>query len=265
MLENLGRKFRDGRRGLRIHCVPPTHAAARLLAGLVVAAALLSAGCHGPAAPTEPTETVLRIPDRDAFIDASLSMLRRYDLSPERVDRQRGLIVTQRTTSGQWFEPWRIDSQGPYQILESSLHTIGRTVTISVEPTEAAESQAAEAGAPGTQAAQLGASGTQAAQAGASETHPTGTDQAGESPAAAPDQRYRVSVQVDKARFTTPERQITTASGALAIYSERTPTMEGVRGRAASQTRWVPLGRDPLLEAFLLGQLSDVLPEVEVE
>jgi hypothetical protein len=258
MVENLGRKFRGGWHGLRIRYVLTAHAAARLLAGLVTATVLLSAGCHAPAAPTAPTETVLRIPDRDAFIDASLSMLRRYDLSPERIDRQRGLIVTQRTTSGQWFEPWRVDSQGPYQILESSLHTIGRTVTISVEPTEVAESQPAEADAPGAQAAQLGASGT----------HPTGaigTDQAGESSAMARDQRYRVSVQVDKARFTTPERQITTASGALAIYSERTPTMEGVRGRAASQTRWVPLGRDPLLEAFLLAQLADVLPEVEVE
>ena len=250
MLNHAAQISCGGGLALSRHRVDAARAVVRLLGGLIVSVTLLlTGGCQAPAVPIGPTETVLRIPDRDAFIDASLSMLRRYDLPPERVDRTRGLIVSQRTTRGQWFEFWRNDSRGLYQLLESSLHTIGGTVTITVEPAQPAESQAAT---------------PSSAEASASGTHPDGTDEGGEPLTTAPDQLYRVSVQVDKARFTTPERQITTASGALAIYSERTPPMEGLRGRAAGQARWVPLGRDSALEAFLLGELTAVLPGIEV-
>jgi hypothetical protein len=39
---------------------------------------------------------VMRIPDRSAFMDATLSLLRRSDLPPAAVDRERGTIVTAR-------------------------------------------------------------------------------------------------------------------------------------------------------------------------
>ena len=182
----------------------------------VLVTPLLLTGCQAPPTATEPTQMVLRIPDRDAFVDASLTILREYDFPPQRVDRARGLIVTGRTTGGQWFEPWRVDSQGPYQVLESSLHTIGRTATVTLEPTETS------------------------------------------------DDRYRVAVQVDKSRYSAPERQITTASGALAIYSERIPTREGLRRAQSHDASWVPLGRDPLLEGYLLAKLADATPDVEV-
>ena len=67
---------------------------------------------------------------------------------------------------------------------------------------------------------------------------------------------YVVRVEVEKERFSSPERQVTTTSGALAIYSERLPTTEGLRASRLRDDHWVPLGRDGLLEAYLLERLA---------
>lgn len=191
----------------------------RAIRGLAAAAVLLVTGCQAPPLPTGPTALTLDVDDYGAFVDDSLSRLRRYDFPPKYVDRSRGLIITQPATGGQWFEPWRVDTRGAYQTLESNLHTVRRTVTVQLDP--------------------LDTSG------------PTTQPASG---------RYRLSVQVDKARFSAPERQVTTASGALSIYSERLPTTEGLRGPRSRQETWVPLGRDVLLEGFLLGELARVAP-----
>jgi hypothetical protein len=174
-------------------------------------------GCHTPPQATGPTDMVLRIPDREAFLDAALTVLREQDLPPERVDWERGVAVSRPTTSGQWFEFWRGDSRGGYQLFESSIHTMRRVATVRIEPVTA-----------------------------------EGTSD-----------EYRLSIQVDKGRYSAPERQVTTASGALAIYNERLPTTEGLRGAESRGAHWVPLGRDVLLEAYLLDKIAARLPEVE--
>ncbi len=212
------------------------------------AAALWLAGCHAPAQPGGPTEIVLRIPDYDRYVDASLSLLRWYDFPPDRVDRTSGLIVTRPTTSGQWFEPWRRDVLGGYQRLESNLHTVRRVVTVRIEPLVATTGAA--------EAASAGAAG----EASTTETAPATQEQPETQPSAG---SYRVTVRVDKARLTTPERQVTTASGALVMYSRHVPTTEGTRA-TAREDQWVPVGRDGLLEADLLNHLADVTPGVEV-
>ncbi len=189
-------------------------------------AALAHAGCQVPPQPTGPSGLVLRVPDYEAFFDSALTLLREHDFHPRLVDRVAGLAVTHPSTGSQWFEFWRGDSRGGYQLLESSLHTIRRTVQLSVRPEEPAEPE------PG----------------GESE----GTD------------RYRVSLEVYKERFSSPQRQVTTASGALQIYSERLPTEEGLRAARVRGDHWVPLGRDVLLEEYLLGRLRSVRPEVQV-
>lgn len=194
--------------------------------GALVAFLVALGGCHAPPQSTGPTEMVLRIPDHEAFLDATLTVLREHDLPPERVDWERGLAVSHPTTSGQWFEFWRGDSRGGYQLFESSIHTVRRIVTVQVEPTAVEGS-------------------------------------AGVPPAKRARDEYRLSVQVDKQRYSAPERQVTTASGALAIYNERLPTTEGLRGAASRGEHWVPLGRDVLLEAYLLDKIAARLPEVE--
>jgi len=197
-------------------------------------------GCQAPVSPSELTMRTLRIGDYEAFVDDALAYLRRCDLPPEYVDRTGGLIVTKPTTSGQWFEWWRVDSQGGYQLLENSLHTVQRMVTIRIEPLKAPASQPTGAGAEAT-----------SSEAAA----PTGDD------VGTP--LYRVSVRVDKLRYSAPERQVTTASGALAIYSERLPTTEGQQPKGHTVS-WIPLGRDPLLESFLLDRLARLRADVAV-
>jgi len=208
------------------------HVGAKIGLGLLVGMSALVIGCQTPTQPTGPTEMVLDIPDYDAFVDASLSVLRRYDFPPDRVDRPRGLVVTEPATSGQWFEFWRIDSQGGYQTLESSLHTLRRKVTVSILPANTDNTDAQ----PTTRTA-------------AAEPAPSS-------------RQYRLQVQVNKERYSAPERQITTASGALGIYNERIPTSEGLRKASSRGAHWIPLGRDPLLEAVLLAELADALPSV---
>lgn len=188
------------------------HVSARFLAlGTLF---LLLAGCEAPPQAVGPTVATVQIPDRDAFIDTTLTLLRELDLPPRRVDRERGMVVSQPSTSGQWFEFWRGDSRGAYQLFESSLHTMRRIVTISIEP------ESPTPGRPNT------------------ETH-------------------KLDVAVEKERYSAPERQVTTASGALAIYNERLPTEEGLRGGASRGEHWTPLGRDLLLEEYLLERILE--------
>jgi hypothetical protein len=219
-------------------------------------------GCQAPPKPTAPTATVLRLPDYDAFVDATLTALRHRDFSSERVDRPGGLIVTRRTTGGQWFEFWRSDVQGSYQVFESSLHTIGRVVTVSIEPTgpEAAVPDDAPPASPASAGAgiadaliQPGPAGAVAAQEAPS---PPGSMPVDVSPPSRPAGRYRVTIQVDKSRLETPTRQVTLSSGALRIFSERMVTEEGVRAARSPHEQWLPLGRDGLLEADLLAELA---------
>jgi len=179
--------------------------------------AILLVGCQAPPAPSGPTEMVLHIPDVEAFTDATMTVLREQGLPPERVDRVRGELVSEPTTSGQWFECWRGDSRGGYQAFESSIHTMRRIVTVRFEP--------------------------------------VGGDAAGD--------EYRLTVNVEKERYSAPERQVTTASGALAIYNEKLPTTEGLRGAESRGAHWVPLGRDGLLEEYLLQKIAFRLPDVE--
>lgn len=181
----------------------------------------LLTGCEAPAPTSEIPQRRVWISDRDAFINDTLTLLREHDFPPRRVDRVGGVTVAGPTTSGQWFEFWRADSRGSYQSLESSLHTIRRTVTV-----------------------RLAADPTVAAAPGAS-TSPS---------SAGP---HTVSVQVEKERYSATERQVTTPLSALAIYSDKLPTEQGVRASRSEGEHWVPLGRDPLLEDYLLEKIVD--------
>jgi hypothetical protein len=197
-------------------------------------------GCQAPVKPEGPTRLTLPIVDRDAFIEATLTVLRENDFTPRRVDYREGRIEAGPTTSGQWFEFWRSDSRGGYQALESSLHTIRREVTVEIRPVAA--SAPAVVRRPGTRSTGAGAA----------------TPAPGVDAKAPPPTECTVDVTVEKSRYVAPSRQVTNASGALAIYSERLPTEEGLRGARSVDEQWVPLGRDGLLEKHLLSLI--VLP-----
>lgn len=187
-------------------------AAARVLWAAASAASISLSGCQAPGPPDGPTRMVLRAADREAFMDRTISLLRELDFAPNRVDREAGTILAGPTTSGQWFEFWRRDVHGAYQVLESSIHTIRRDVAVSIRLADPSADEAA----------------------------------------------CEVTVEVNKQRLAAPQRQITTASGALAIYSERIPTTEGLRKAQSPDAAWVPLGRDALLEEYLLNRIAEL-------
>lgn len=168
--------------------------------------AVFAAGCAAPRADVPPTRAAVRVADRRAAIERTLTLLRQLDLPPEHVDWNAGEIRSRPTTSAQWFEFWRIDPPDAWQRLESSLHTIRRVVTIRLSgPTAASQPK----------------------------------------PAAA-----TLSIEVRKERLSMPARQVTTASGALNIYSAAMPTEQ-----PGAQAHWVDLGRDPRLEQALLERI----------
>jgi hypothetical protein len=173
--------------------------------------------CQVPPAAPGPTSMTLQLSDYDTYVNDALTVLRRYDFDPRYVDRARGTILTEPATSAQWFEFWRVDARGPYQTAEANLHSMQRRVHLTIQPVND-DPERREA--------------------------PTGSGE------------FDVTVEVEKYRYSAPERQVTTASGALNLYSARIPTTAGVRGPRAGTVDWTPLGRDPLLEAFLLEKLA---------
>lgn len=265
----------------------------------LVAAALAAAaaGCKAPGSPTAPSQWTLQIPDYEAFVDDTLTLLRKMDLPPERVDRASGLIVTRPTTSGGAYEFWRNDAQGGYQRLESSLQTIRRVVTIEIASTTApptvttaasphvAETPVQAASYPPDQLIDDIAEGTltvtdvdadgrpisaqssapAAAAQPAPAPPPVTTTNTAPTPTPLPQSGpnlYRVRVQVDKYRYSVPPRQVTTASSALLSFSTEIPTVDGSIGRRHEQL--IPIGRDGLLEVFLLSKLGTLRPDVDV-
>ncbi len=183
----------------------------------------LLGGCAAPPKqPIGPTQMRLQIDDRDTFLDQAMTTLRELDFQPARLDREKGELVTQPTTSGQWFEFWRRDVRGGYQFWEANLQTMRRAVTVQLTPQSTSNEVEAES-----------------------------------RPA-----EYVLAVRVDKAKFSAPERQITTASGALGIYSQRVPTESGLRGPAGGAGQWIPVGRDEELEKYMIGLLAKHALEV---
>jgi len=72
------------------------------------------------------------------------------------------------------------------------------------------------------------------------------------------EKRYRVEVEVRVSRWSAPERQVTTASGAMRMFSREMPTTEGLMPEEAEPPHWVDLGRDPVLEKKLLQAILDL-------
>lgn len=202
---------------------------------------LLLAGCTAPPEPTVPTLQLVRVADYDRLFDHALDVLRLRDIGPTTLDeahRANGTIKVGPLTSQQWFEFWRRDTLGGYQNLEANLQQIGRTISIEIKPLTARTTDSSLA--IDQQAAGDDPTAMQAALPPLTR-HGPGI--------------YRVSVTVEKSRYSAPQRQVSTPSGALRLYSPRTPTRAGLRGPAARSAHWVPLGRDGLLEEDLLAVL----------
>lgn len=214
-----------------------------LLPSLVLIGAI---GCQAPQAPVGPTACVIHAADYESLFSQTLTRLRGVEWRMKQVDRERGIIETLPATSGHFPEWWRVDSPGAYNYLESSLHTIRRAVTVRIERVDAAAGETSHGGG-ASDADDATPPGGDAAVAEA-------TARAVESPLPGTG-RYRVEVEVRKERFSTPERQVTTASGTLGLFSEKTPTIYGYFRARPGDVRWIALGRDEVLERNLLDHL----------
>ena len=101
-----------------------------LLAGPMLLLLIGVTACQRPAVPQGVTEAAVGQDELDPLWDSALSVLRKHGFTPARQDRALGLIETKPTTSAQWFEFWRQDVADAYDLLDASLHTTQRKVTV---------------------------------------------------------------------------------------------------------------------------------------
>jgi hypothetical protein len=164
-------------------------------------------GCHKPDASFQTLRTEIVVP-KDSFDvawDETLDFLAEHDFRPDYQNPRSGKIISTPTVSQQWFEFWRDDTQGGFEWLESSMHTIRRRVEVDFVPTE---------------------------------------------------KDYRILLAVAVQRKTQPERQVTTASGALQIYRDKLPVYTGEMAPEGTGVTWVDVDSDFRMENYLANGLA---------
>jgi len=109
----------------------PNRALTALLSCLCLAMLIGLSACQRPAASEGITTAALADEtELDSLWDTTLAVLRKHDFEPDRQDRANGVIETKPITSKQWHEPWRQDVADRYSLLQASLHTTQRRVTV---------------------------------------------------------------------------------------------------------------------------------------
>ena len=111
----------------------------KFLTGLVfsIFSGMMSAvtGCSQAAVP-QPGEAIIIEDQPEQIWQVCQRHLKSRGFSLDRVDRRRGLIVTNPLTSRQWFEFWCQDVVTSKEIFEASLHTMRRIIYLEVQPME---------------------------------------------------------------------------------------------------------------------------------
>jgi hypothetical protein len=76
----------------------------------------------------QPAAATVRGTDFDHMAAVCQDVARSYLFKIDRVDYRAGLVLTEPMISSQWFEPWRRDNHTLYDVEESSLATIRRSI-----------------------------------------------------------------------------------------------------------------------------------------
>lgn len=211
------------------------------VASLIMGIAQL-AGCHtteGPAA--------LRIDGGgydQAFV-ACLEVGRGMDMPPALADRGNGIIETEPRSMGSLLEPWRMDTSGPDQGLESTLQFQRRRVRFVFLP-EGFEPPAID--------------GQTAFDGGASPGSPADTGRFDLERHAGP-LELRCVVVIE--RGFTPGIRPSTWSSTLATRSTDPPPQGKPDGTVRRPTQWTPVGRDEAAERTLLARVQALLQEAD--
>lgn len=80
----------------------------------------------------QPATAVVSHGDFDTLWSAADDAARGRFFVPDRVDRRAGVFLTEPMVSRQWFEPWRADTRTGFDLAESSLATVRRTVRFEI-------------------------------------------------------------------------------------------------------------------------------------
>lgn len=103
----------------------------------------LAGACQQPVQPDGPTRSVVQAADDEQFHrlwEACQAVLRRHRFKIDRKDLRAGLITTLPQTSQTFLEFWRHDVDTPYDLAESSMRTVRRSVTMQIsEPQDGGE------------------------------------------------------------------------------------------------------------------------------
>jgi hypothetical protein len=107
----------------------------RIAAGLVALAALVPAGCAlmGPVRAVSPNPLVVPSADFETVWDQTVAVVDEY-FDGLRENRLAGTIETDPTIGSGLIEPWRGDSVGLEERLESTLQSIRRFAKVRIEP-----------------------------------------------------------------------------------------------------------------------------------
>ncbi len=95
----------------------------------------LAGACQRPIQPDGPTRSMVHAAGDEEFHalwEACQAVLRRHRFKIDRKDLRAGLITTFPQTSQTFVEFWRHDVDTPYDLAESAMRTIRRSVTIQI-------------------------------------------------------------------------------------------------------------------------------------
>ena len=109
---------------------------------LLAAYACLGGGCATYTKPVVPPQPMTaQQKNFEAVWSVSQDVLRKYDFTIDSQDRRQGLIITHAMVGKQFFEFWRKDAIGCTDVTESTIQSIYRVATVSIEPASAAADQ----------------------------------------------------------------------------------------------------------------------------
>ena len=100
--------------------------------GLIVVGIFVFANLTGCSRPQFNGKPIIVSADMDTIWLVSQKQLKNKGFELDRVDRRAGLIETHPRVSSQWFEPWTKDTATIRDTLEAGLHTMRRSVRLSI-------------------------------------------------------------------------------------------------------------------------------------
>ncbi len=195
---------------------------------VALAGTLLGAGCGGQNASRPPVQAVYaERATRATVLQAAHEVLSRMQFPIEKLDVEQGIVRTRPLRGAQFFEFWRSDNAGPFNVAEANLQTIRRSVEIRVKKRAADHRQKAG-----------DAFGLQPATSG-----------------------LCIECGVSVQRLSLPGNEIASVSQAYRIHSQSTPTVQrlAVTPQQERGMAWVDLGQDPQLAAEILRRVAQRL------